>query len=98
MLKQAQTSNKEAYDYARSLLLDRQRQLQSLELKHRQRLIGKGDYLSCQRSLLQAIGLLESLLRGADEHELMGGNEGGHESRSDKPADNPAPVRTEPDP
>ncbi len=89
MPKQAQTSYKEAYDYAHSLLQDKQRELQSLELKHWQGLIDKDDYLSCQRSLLQAIGQLESLLQGAREHEPMEANEGSRESKSD----NPAPVR-----
>jgi hypothetical protein len=52
-----------AYGYARLLLLDRQQELQDLDLKYRGMQPPPRDYLSCRRSLLQAINQLETLLR-----------------------------------
>lgn len=68
MFKQAESPDREGYKYARFLLHDRQRELQALELKHRRMLILKTDYLSCRRSLLQAIDQLETVLLGDPEN------------------------------
>lgn len=50
--------------YARFLLQERRQELQALELKRRRNEILLADYLSCQRSLVQTIGELASLVRG----------------------------------
>ncbi len=55
--------NRGGYRYARLLLLERQQELQALDLKYRGLLVLPRDYLSCRRSLQQAIDQLETLLR-----------------------------------
>jgi hypothetical protein len=50
-------------EYSSSLLRERQRELLILERKHRDQQIQTTDYLSCRRSLLQAIGELANLVR-----------------------------------
>ena len=56
---------RDAFGYARLLLLERQQKLQALDLKYRGMRPPPRDYLSCRRSLLQAIYQLETLLRTA---------------------------------
>ncbi len=68
MLKQAESPDRQRYRYARFLLQDKQRELQTLEVRHRRELILPADYLSCRVSLLQAISQIETLLRGDAEH------------------------------
>jgi hypothetical protein len=48
--------------YTRRLLKERRNALQTLEFAYLQGLVPPNDYLSCQRSLLQAIGQLETLV------------------------------------
>jgi hypothetical protein len=45
------------------LLLERQQALNALEEKYRGMVSPPSDYLSCRRSLLQAINQLETVLR-----------------------------------
>jgi hypothetical protein len=66
MLK-AEAQDRKASDYVQLLLQDRHRELQNLEVKHQQMLIHPDDYLSCRRSLLQAVAQLETLARGGME-------------------------------
>jgi len=51
--------NREVFVYARSLLAERQEQLQALE----QAPVSRSDYLTCRNSLKQAINELEVLLK-----------------------------------
>jgi hypothetical protein len=53
------------YGYAKFLLSERLQALKDLDLKYRGIQPPPRDYLSCRRSLLQAINQLESLLRTA---------------------------------
>jgi hypothetical protein len=62
MINQPKPVSQEPYEYAKSLMLDRQRLLQALELRHQQREVPPAEYLSCRRSLLQAIKELGSIL------------------------------------
>jgi len=62
MKEQSNFQNRDGYEYARSLLRDRRQELQVLALRHRQKLTPTNDYLSCRRSLLEAIRELETLL------------------------------------
>lgn len=57
------------YGYARFLLDDKRREFQALESRRRRDLIPDAEYQSCHRSLLQAIGQLETLLLNDPEHE-----------------------------
>jgi hypothetical protein len=59
----------EVFRYAASLLRERQQALDALEAKYRGRVSPPADYLSCRRSLLQAIGQLRALLRTEPEAE-----------------------------
>jgi len=57
--------HKHDYDYPRSLLQAKRRELRAVELNYQNNLIPTIDYLSCRRSLCQAINELETLLQGA---------------------------------
>ena len=59
--------HREAYGYAKLLLLERQQDLEALDLKYSGVALLSSDYLSCRRSLLQAINQLETLLRSDPE-------------------------------
>ena len=61
-MMKADTQDRKGSDYVHLLLQDKKRELRDLELKHSQALIGAEDYLSCRRSLLQAIAQLEELI------------------------------------
>ena len=61
--------SRKAYTYTESLLLERQQALGALEAKYRGIVPPPSDYLSCRRSLLQAINQLEALLRADPEAE-----------------------------
>lgn len=63
MTNQPKPVSQGPYEFAKSLLLDRQRVLHALELRNEQREIPSAEYLSCRRSLLQAIKELGSILR-----------------------------------
>ena len=67
--------NRGGYGYARLLLLERQQELRILDLKYRGMLPLPRNYLSCRRSLLQAIDQLETLLR--TEPEAVSAIDGG---------------------
>ena len=68
--------SRDAYRYARLLLLERQQALQALELKYRGIVPPPGDYLSLRRSLMQAIKELEILLLADPEWELTIASDG----------------------
>jgi hypothetical protein len=51
------------FRYVESLLQERQRQLMDLDRKYRLRNIQPDEYLSCRRSLLQAMRELAALVR-----------------------------------
>ena len=59
--------HREAYGYAKLLLLERQQDLEALDLKYSGVALLSREYLSCRRSLLQAINQLERLLRSDPE-------------------------------
>jgi len=64
MSQDTEFPNREVYAYARLLLQKRRLELQAVALKHRRgRRTVQSDYLTCRRSLLQAINELETLLR-----------------------------------
>ena len=63
MFTQAGSASRTGYGYARFLLQDRRRELQTLELRHQRKEMLPEDYLNCQRALLQAISELASLIR-----------------------------------
>ena len=67
MSARSESSDRDDYEYVRVLLEERKRALQVLELE--QMMTPLSDYLSCRRSLLQAIKQLEGLLavEGAEE-------------------------------
>lgn len=54
--------NRNGYNYVRSLLQDKKRELRSLDLRFSWKLIPSEDYHSCRRSLSQAINQLMTLL------------------------------------
>jgi hypothetical protein len=60
--------HRSGYEYAKSLLQDKQRELRCLELRRSLMVIPREDYHSCRRSLLQAISQLETLLRGETDY------------------------------
>ena len=64
---------REAYRYAKALLLERRQELGDLEVKYRGVVPPPSDYLSCRRSLLQAINQLETLL-GTDCDAALAGD------------------------
>lgn len=68
------------YIYARYLLQEQERQLQSLKEKRRERLISQADYCSCRCSLLQAISQLEALLRPKQHTRSTVGSNSGKDS------------------
>jgi hypothetical protein len=68
MLSQGESRCGEVLEYAKSLLLERQRELKELELKYCRKQIQADEYLSCSRALLRAISELGSLLPDAPEH------------------------------
>lgn len=70
MMLTTETQDRKDYKYVHFLLQDKQRELQELEEKHQQLLISTEDYLSCRRSLLQAVGQLEALL-GENDTGMM---------------------------
>jgi hypothetical protein len=49
------------HEYVRLLLKERKRELHSLERRYGRKVVLANDYLSCRRSLLQAIHELETL-------------------------------------
>ena len=67
MNEHIESPNRGIDKYVRSLLTERQRELRLLELNHQW--MRAGDFLSCRRSLLQAINELETLLQ-TDPDEL----------------------------
>jgi hypothetical protein len=56
------TQDREGCKYVHLLLQDKQRELRTLEVRHQQMLICTEDYMSCRRSLLQAVAQLEELI------------------------------------
>ena len=58
MLGQVGSARQEIHDYTQSLLRERHLELKNLEKKHYSQEISTSDYLSCRRSLLQAISEL----------------------------------------
>jgi len=62
MREQSKFQDRDEYEYARLLLTERKQELQVVSARHRQGLTPTSDYLSCHRSLLQAIRELETLL------------------------------------
>lgn len=75
--------DRNGYNYARVLVQDKQRELQSLERRYSRTLIPPEDYHSCRRSLLQAINQLETLLRGDAEREPTPEDESNRKNDSD---------------
>jgi hypothetical protein len=63
MPRQAGSARQEGHEYTQSLLRERHRELQNLEIKHRLQQIPTSQYLSCRRSLLQAISELTCIER-----------------------------------
>jgi len=61
MLK-SELQSREGYEYVNVLLQDKQQELRDLEVKYERTLIGTEDYLTCRRSLLQAVAQLEELI------------------------------------
>jgi hypothetical protein len=61
MLSQAGRESARRYEYAQSLLRDKHRELQSLEIRHQREQIPTDEYLSCRRALLQAISELSHI-------------------------------------
>jgi hypothetical protein len=64
-------TNRDGYSYVRFLLQEKQRELQILELRLRQKLILLEDYFSCRRSLLQGICQLETLLSDENTSDFI---------------------------
>jgi hypothetical protein len=56
--------NRDAHEYARLLLSERKRELQALKQRHGEKLTTTNDYLSCRRSLLEAIVELQNIVTG----------------------------------
>lgn len=69
--------NRAGYIYVTSLLKERQQELRALELNHR-RMLAR-DFLSCRRSLRQAIKEIEALLL-ADPNQRSQNCPGGEDS------------------
>jgi len=63
MTEPAEFPNRRAYEYVRSLLEERWRELRALEIRHQRMLGSSTDYLSCRRSLVQGIDELAAVLR-----------------------------------
>ncbi len=63
MLSQAGPECAGGYEYAQSLLRDRYRELQALEIRHHSEQIPTDEYVSCRRSLFQAISELSHIER-----------------------------------
>ena len=63
MFEQSGAASRRECGYARFLLQERRQDLRALELKRQRNEILMADYLSCQRSLVQTIGELASLVR-----------------------------------
>jgi hypothetical protein len=62
MHNQPRSEQSGEYEYTKSLLQARHRELRSLELKRQRRQMAPDEYASCRRSLLQAIAELESIV------------------------------------
>ncbi len=67
MLSQAGLASPQGYEYAQSLLRDRQHELQALEMRHRLKQMPPDEYASCRRSLLHAISELSRIERDYPE-------------------------------
>jgi len=63
MLKRDEGADCESYSYAKLLLKEKHRELELLDQRHRRTQVQPDEYRSCQRSLLQAIEELETLLQ-----------------------------------
>ena len=61
--------DREGYRYAELLLRERQQVLDALDREYRGIAPPPGDYLSCRRSLLQAIDQLETLMQSDPKTE-----------------------------
>lgn len=65
-----------AYDYARLLLRDRERDLKALDRKHRRHQIPEQEYSGCRLALLQTINELGNLARqDPNRHQPYEGTE-----------------------
>lgn len=67
MLNRDEAADCDTYRYTRSLLKEKHRELEVLEQRHRREQLQLDEYRSCERSLLQAIGELETLLQTSPE-------------------------------
>ena len=69
MLSHARSECAGGYEYAQSLLRDRHRELQALEIRHHSQQIPTEEYVSCRRALLQAISELSHIERDNPERD-----------------------------
>lgn len=67
-MNQIASQNRDVFEYTRSLLHEKEECLRAVKLQYEQNQISAGDYLSCQRSLLQAISQLQELMRKCDSN------------------------------
>jgi len=58
------------YEYAKSLLEERQHLLRLIELQHQQKLLSAKDYVSCRKSVSRAIDELENVLQSMEKTYL----------------------------
>lgn len=63
MTTQGASGIETVFQYVESLLQERQRELMDLDRKYRLRKIQRNEFLSCRRSLLQAMSELAGLVR-----------------------------------
>ena len=61
MMNQTSRQNRDVHEYTRSLMQENQDRLQELKVLYEQKQISETDYLSCRRSLLQAMSQLEQV-------------------------------------
>ena len=69
MLSQGGPECAGGYEYAQSLLRDRYRELQALEIRHHSEQIPTDEYVSCRRALFQAISELSHIERDNPERD-----------------------------
>jgi hemoglobin-like flavoprotein len=70
MPKRDELPDYEDYNYARLLLKEKHRDLELLDQKRQRKQVQPDEYNSCHRSLLQAIGELETLLETTPEETI----------------------------
>ena len=69
MRSQARSECEGGYEYAQSLLRERHRELQTLEIRSHSEQIPMDEYVSCRRALLQAISELSRIERDNPERD-----------------------------